>query len=90
MMRAEPYEEDPNVNVLQSGMMIGEDKGKQLEEIEWVRKTLEKEVNFDLERLDKPSWKQRKAALKLLLQEFKISSLEKWTNPCLPPLWRPV
>ena len=50
MMRAEPCEEDPNVNImLQSGMTIGEDKGKKLEESEWVHKAPEKEVGFDLE-----------------------------------------
>lgn len=50
MMRAKPYEEDPNVNiVLRSGMTIGKDKGKQPEENEWVHKSPEKEVGFDLE-----------------------------------------
>lgn len=51
MMRAEPREEDLNVSiVLQSGMTTGEDKGKQPEEGEWVRKDPEKEVGFGLER----------------------------------------
>ena len=50
MMRAEPREEDKSVNiVLRSGIMTGDDKGKYLEEDEWVRKTSEKEVGFDLE-----------------------------------------
>jgi len=50
MMRVEPHEEDPTVNiVLCSGIMNGKDKGKQLEESEWVCKALEKEVGFDLE-----------------------------------------
>jgi len=32
MMRAEPCDEDRNVNImLRSGMMVGEDKGKKLE-----------------------------------------------------------
>jgi len=50
MMRAEPREEDPNLNImLRSGMMTGEDKGKKHEESEWVCKAIEKEVGFDLE-----------------------------------------
>ena len=50
-MRFEPCEEDPNVNiVLRSGIVIGDDKGKQLEESTWVRKSLTKEAEFDLER----------------------------------------
>ena len=49
MMRVEPYEEDPNVNImLRSGMTTGEDKGKKPEESEWVCKAPEKEVGFDL------------------------------------------
>lgn len=49
-MRVGPHEEDPKVNiVLWSGVMIGEDKGKQPEEWEWVRKAPKKEIGFDLE-----------------------------------------
>lgn len=51
MIRAEPCEKDPNVNiVLCSGMTIGEDKGNQLGENEWVPKALEKEDVFNLEQ----------------------------------------
>jgi len=50
MMRDEPLEEDPIVNiVLQSGMTTGKDKGKWFEESEWVYKYLEKDVGFDLD-----------------------------------------
>ena len=50
MMRVEPRKEDANVNiVLCSGMTTDEDKGKQPEESEWVRKAPKKEVFFDLE-----------------------------------------
>jgi len=50
MMRSEPHEEDPNVNiVLRSDITIGDDKGKQLEESTWVCKALAKEPEFDLE-----------------------------------------
>ena len=51
MMRYEPCEEDPNVNiVLRSGITIGDDKDKQLERSIWVRKAPKKEPKFDLER----------------------------------------
>ena len=49
MMRSEPCEEDPNVNmILRSGMTMGDDKRKHPEESTWVRKALEKEPEFDL------------------------------------------
>lgn len=52
MMRDEPREEDPNVNiVLRSGITIGEDKGKHPEESEWVCKALKKEVGFNIEHV---------------------------------------
>ena len=44
MMRSEPREEEPNVNMmLRSGATIGEDKGKQPEGDTWVRKAPAKE-----------------------------------------------
>jgi len=50
MMRVEPCEEDPKISiVLGTGATTGEDKGKQPEEGEWVRKSPEKETGFDLE-----------------------------------------
>ena len=50
MKRVEPCDEDHSMNiVLRSGIMIGNDKGKQPEEEEWVCKALEKEVIFDLD-----------------------------------------
>jgi len=50
MMKSEPREEDPNVNiVLRSGIMIGDDKGKQCKESAWVCKAPTKEPEFDLE-----------------------------------------
>ena len=50
MMRYEPCEEDPNVNiVLRSGSATWHDKGKQPEDNTWVRKAPVKEVEFDLE-----------------------------------------
>ena len=50
-MRSELREEDLNVNiVLQSGIMMGDDKGKQPKDSTWVRKAPAKEAEFDLER----------------------------------------
>ena len=50
MMRSEPHEEDPNVNiVLRSGIMTRDDKGKQLEDSTLVRKAPTKEVELYLE-----------------------------------------
>ena len=37
--------------VVQSGMMVGDDKVKQIDQSGWVHKALEKEVGFDLERV---------------------------------------
>lgn len=52
MMRFETREQDPNVNiVLQSGIAIGDDKGRQPEDSAWVRKAPSKEAEFDLERV---------------------------------------
>ena len=51
MMRSEPREEDPNVNMmLKSGATIGKDNGKKPEEDTWVHKAPAKEPKFDLER----------------------------------------
>jgi len=53
-MRIELHEEDPNVNiVLRSGIVIGDDKGKQPEDSTWVLKAPAKEAKFDLERAQK-------------------------------------
>lgn len=62
MMMAEPHKEDPNVNiVLHSGMTTGEDKGKQPEESEWVCKSLEKEVGFNLESMKETLMEAKKS-----------------------------
>lgn len=51
MMRSESCEEEHNVNIiLQSGITMGDDKGKQPKEITWVHKAPMKEPEFDLER----------------------------------------
>lgn len=49
MMRAEPRKEENSINIMtQSDIATGENKGKQLEAKQWVRKVGEKEVWFDL------------------------------------------
>ena len=62
MMRAERLEEYTKVNiVLRSGEATGEDKGKQPEEGEWVRKVLEKETGFDLEHSKETFMEEKKS-----------------------------
>ena len=72
MMRSEPRKEEPNVNImLRSGILIGDDKGKQPEESNWVRKAPTKEPKFDLEHAKDTSWKLKQASLIPPLQEVK-------------------
>lgn len=62
MMRSEPHEEDPNVNiVLRSGITAGYDKGKQPEDSTWVRKASTKELEFDLEHAKETFMEARKS-----------------------------
>ena len=62
LMRSEPYEEDPNVNiVLRSGITIGDDKGKRPEESTWVHKAPTKELEFDLERAKETFMESKKS-----------------------------
>lgn len=50
MMKSEPHEGDPNLNiVLRSGMMTRNDNRKKLEDNTFVRKALAKEAKFHLE-----------------------------------------
>lgn len=53
MMRSEPCEDDPSINiVMRSGITTGEDKsiGKQLEENPWVHRATNKDTEFDLHK----------------------------------------
>jgi len=51
MMRSEPREDDPSVNIMiRTGIATGEDKGKHPEENGWVRKATKKEVGFNLSK----------------------------------------
>ena len=64
MMRSEPHEEDTNVNiVLRSGITIGDDKSKKLEESTWVRKAPMKELEFDLERTKETFMEAKKSVV---------------------------
>jgi len=47
--------------MLGSGMTTGEDKGKKLKEGEWVHKSPEKEVGFDLEHAKETFMEMRKS-----------------------------
>lgn len=61
MMSVESCEEDRKVNiVLRSGVTTGEDKGKQPEEGEWVRKAAENVTKFDLERTKETFMEEKK------------------------------
>ena len=65
MMRAEPREEDSNVNiVLRSRVTTGDNKGKQPEADEWVRKFPKKKVVFDLERAKETFMEAKKSFAK--------------------------
>jgi len=62
MMRFEPCEEDPNVHiVLQSELMIEDDKGKKPEESTWVSKAPTKEPKVDLERVKETFMEAKKS-----------------------------
>jgi len=62
MMRVQPREGDPKVNImLRSGTTTSEDKGKQREEGEWVCKAPEKETGFDLEHTKETFMEEKKS-----------------------------
>lgn len=51
MMRVEPHEEEPSINIVMwSGVSTREDKWKQSKNGGGVRKVVEKEVGFDINR----------------------------------------
>ena len=61
-MRSGLCEEDPNMNiVLRSGIITGDEKGKQLEDSTWVHKAPMKEPEFDLERAKETFMEARKS-----------------------------
>ena len=62
MMRVEPREEDPKVNImLWSGMKTREDRGKQPVEGEWVHRAPKKEIGFDLEHVKETFMEAKKS-----------------------------
>jgi len=81
MMKVEPHEEDPNVNmVLRSGATIGEDKEKQPEEDTWVRKASTKQPEFDLERVKEIVMEAKKS-----FAEASTSGSKDQTEPEIDP-----
>lgn len=82
MMRSEPREEDPNVNMmLKSGKTTGDDKGKQLEESAWVRKAPTKEPKFDLECTKEAFMEAKKS-----FTEASTSGSKDQLEPIMDPL----
>ena len=78
MMRSEPREEDRNVNiVLQSGIAIGDDKGKKSEDNAWVHKAPVKELEFELERAHEMFMEERRASLMSPPKEARISLIRR-------------
>ena len=62
MMREEPCEDDPNINiVMRSNIATGADKWKQLEADGWVSKATEKEVGFDLRKAKETFMEDKKS-----------------------------
>lgn len=89
--RSEPHAEDANVNiVLRNGMMIGGDKGKKLEESEWVHKAPGKEVGSNLERATETFMEEKKSLTEAYTSRIQDNLSEKLTPPSLPPFWRLV
>lgn len=72
MMRFEPHEEDPNLNIfLQSGIRTWDDKGKQPKESTWVHKALIKEPKFDLECNKETIMEDNKSFIKASTSKIK-------------------
>ena len=82
-MWVEPHEEDPNVNiVLQSGITMGDDKGKQPEDITWVRKAPKKEAKFDLDHARETLMKAKKS----FIEAFPSGSKDKLDEEMHPSM----
>jgi len=81
MIRSEPREKDPNVNImLRSGITTGDDKGKQPEESVWVHKAPTKEPEFDLERTKETFMEAKKS-----FAEASTSSSKDKLEPEMDP-----
>lgn len=82
IMMVEPCEEDPKVNImLRSGTTMRENEGKQLAEVEWVRKESEKETGFYLECPKETIMEEKKSFTEASTQELKRNQVKKWTHP---------
>ena len=95
MMRVEPHEEDTNVNIdIRTGISMGENKGKQPEDNAWVRKSLVKEGEFDLEHARKTFMEEKKSFVEAStsgsgdkpVQEMDPSMLTTFLETCMKPL----
>ena len=83
MMRLKLREEDPNINiVLRSGIIMGDDKGKQPEDSVWVRKAPAKEAEFDLEHTHETFMEAKKSFTRPPLEEARIGLSRRWTLLC--------
>lgn len=78
MMRVEPRDEYPKVNImLRSGTTTSEDKGKQPTEGEWVHKALEKETGLDLERTKKTFMEAKKSFVEASISGIQEKPVEE-------------
>jgi len=91
-MRADPHEEDPNVNImLRSGIATSDDKGKQPKDSVWVHKAPEKEAEFDLEHEREMFMEEKKSFAKAStsgsrdkhVQEMDPSMLTNFLESCM-------
>jgi len=84
MMRVEPCEEYPNVNiVLRSGIAMSNNKGKHPKNITWVCTALEKEAEFDLEHACEMFMEEKRSFTEASTSGSRISLFMKWTLLCL-------
>ena len=93
-MRWEPHEDGPSVNIVTwSRIATEEDKGKQPEENVWVRKDLEKEARFDMNKVKETLMEEKRGfvdvgastsrAQSTLTEKPAKISTEQETNPSL-------
>ena len=82
-MREKPSKEDHSINIVrQSGISMGEDKGKRPENKGWVHKATEKEVEFDLNRAQENFIEAKKN----FVEAFTLGSQEKPVEEMYPSM----
>jgi len=90
-MRSEPHEENSNVKiVLQSGIAMGDDKGKQLEDSTWVRKDMKKEVEFYLECTQETFMEAKKSCTNASTSGRKDKPKSEMDPSMITMLWKHV